>query len=192
MFSHFDELHFGITVVAAFGVGRVVPESEDPLRFRFSEVLDEPLGHLAVGGAIEIVGVQADDVDVTVVEGIEGLRFRRHAAGLAFSGAHVGIIVGTYFGFAIGRLALMIAHGGPANFVLKSLLIRFEKLVLKLSVSSRGCKPCLPREGKSRWVLPQCMFAWKSGHQVDVVFRCRSLPPPRCGWGSLCQFQDEW
>ena len=49
--AHLDEFGFGVGVVAALGVGRVVPEGDEPGLGGAGEVVGQPLGHRAGAGA---------------------------------------------------------------------------------------------------------------------------------------------
>ncbi len=75
-----------VGVVGAFGVGGMMEEDDDPVAGGGCEIGAEPLRHGAVRVARAVVGIQADEVDVGVIEGIISLGARRNTAGLAHRG----------------------------------------------------------------------------------------------------------
>lgn len=68
-------------------------EGDDEVGFRFLKISFEPLGHRSRGAAIEVMGIQTDKVDLSIVEGIVCFFSGWETAGFAFGGANVGIII---------------------------------------------------------------------------------------------------
>ena len=71
-----------VRVVRAFGVGRMMTVGDAPVLAVGSEIGLEPPEHQAVGRAIAVGRVEADEMDVGVIERIVGLRPGHHAASL--------------------------------------------------------------------------------------------------------------
>ena len=68
-------------------------EGDDPVAGGRCEVGAEPLGHGTVGVARAIVGIEADEVDVGVIEGIISLSPGGDAAGLTHRGQAEDVVV---------------------------------------------------------------------------------------------------
>ena len=117
--AHLDEVRFGVRVVRALGVGGVVPVSDRPVGRVGGEIVLQPGGHGPGGRTAGGERVQADEVDVAVVEGVVGLRAGGDAACLAGGGHGVVEVVdrhataGRRFVVAAGREQDGLAqHGG--------------------------------------------------------------------------------
>ena len=68
-------------------------EGDDEVGFRFLKISFEPLGHRSGGTAVEVMGIETDEVDLSVVEGIVCFFSGWETAGFAFGRANVGIII---------------------------------------------------------------------------------------------------
>ena len=110
---HLDQCGFRIGVVAPLGVGRVMPEGDQPILRRVVEVGTQPVGHRPGCGAARSHRVQADEVNVAVVERVVILRARSDSAHFSVLGQREDLVVGNG-GWRRGRLVrLVIANGGP-------------------------------------------------------------------------------
>ena len=64
-------------------IRRVMPEGDDPILLRRGEVMGQPGHHRAARGVVGKIGIQADEMDVRVIEGVIIFRAGREAAALA-------------------------------------------------------------------------------------------------------------
>lgn len=94
MRAHFDQLLLAIAVVGAFGVGRMMEISEDPVGLGPFQIHLEPAGHDAGGFAIEIMGIEADAVDPAIIKRVISLGARGKPACLRARGQHISVKVG--------------------------------------------------------------------------------------------------
>jgi hypothetical protein len=132
--AHLREVLLAVGVVAALGVGRVVPEGDEPVGPGLVEIGPEPLGHRRGGLAVEIVGIEADEVYVAVVEGIVGLGAGGDAARFAAGRDRVGVVVGPDAGGAARGVPLVVAHRGPADRMAERGVVGLEEAALELVV----------------------------------------------------------
>lgn len=72
-----------IRVVRTLGVGRVVPEGDGPFLLVGIEISGEPLGHGTRGAARRVVGIEADEMGIGVIERIVGAHTGGEAAAFA-------------------------------------------------------------------------------------------------------------
>jgi hypothetical protein len=96
-----------VGIVRALGVGRVVPEGDHPFGIGSKEVVFQPFQHGAADGAVAVMGIEADEMHIAVVEGIIKLAARGIAADFARRRQREDIEIGR----AVGTV--VIAHGGP-------------------------------------------------------------------------------
>ena len=122
-----------VGVVAAFGVGRVVPEGDQPGLVGGGQVRLQPRPHRRAPRARRDHGVQGHEVDVAVVERIVELGARGQATGLAPGGHAEALQVGG----AIDRAAevrLVVADGRPEENLPEHLRVKVEHRALELLV----------------------------------------------------------
>ena len=131
---HLDELHLGVRVVRAFAVGRMVPIGDDPVLPRGGEICPEPGHHRTVGRAIGLEGIQDDEVDVAVVEGVEGLGAGGNAAGLTVPWEREDVVVGPGLGGGVGGRAVVVAKSRPEHRLSEHRRVHVEDSRLILSV----------------------------------------------------------
>ena len=84
--AHLLEFGLRVRIMRALAVGRMVPVGNEPLLGVGTQVGLQPRQHRPTGRAVTIRRIQADKVDVGIVEGIVRFSARGHAAGLPLLG----------------------------------------------------------------------------------------------------------
>ena len=113
--AHVGHPTVGVGVVRPLAVGRMVPVGDHPVAAVGGEVGGQPGEHGAGGRAVALEGVEADEVEVAVVERVVGLGPRRHAARLGGPRQGEDVVVGTGLGGGVGAGAVVVAEGGPQH-----------------------------------------------------------------------------
>ena len=116
----------GVRVVEVLAVRRLVPVGDDPRLGVAGQIVGEPLelGGGGSGAAAVVVGVQADEMDVGVVERVVVLAAGGRAAAFALRGHAVNAPVGA------GGHAVMVAAGREDRRVLEDVGIDVEDSAL--------------------------------------------------------------
>ena len=133
---HIDEAALAVGIVRALRVGRMMEERDDPVARRRREIGLEPLGHGAVGRARRVLGVEAHEVNVRVVERVVRLGARGDAAGLAARGQREDVIVDAGLRDGIGAVTIVIAESGPKGRGAERLGIDLEERFLVIGVGA--------------------------------------------------------
>ncbi len=68
--AHLDELVLDVAVVGSLGVGRVMPEGDQPLGIVPGEVPEQPVGHRADPAPFLVVAIEADEMNGAEIERI--------------------------------------------------------------------------------------------------------------------------
>ena len=131
--AHLDEIGAEVGVVRAEGVGRLVPEGDDPILLRGHQVLLQPGEHGRAGRAIRGRRIQADEMDVRVVEGVVTLVAGGDAARLAVAREVEDFEVGKLFHFTVG-IDVVVADGGPGHGLPQQLRVGIEDAALILAI----------------------------------------------------------
>ena len=143
--AHFDQLAFGVGIVAAFGIGRVVEHDNDPGLGGGCEVESQPCSHRAVfvdssGGRIihspaAGLRVEVDEVDVAVVKAVIVFGAAVHSAALAQGGEGEHVEVGSGASGAV-NIGIVVAQGGPQRHFAEGGRINVEEARFVFGVSA--------------------------------------------------------
>ena len=111
-------------------------KGDEEVGLGFFEVCFEPLGHFSAGASVEVVGVEADEVDAAEVKRVVGFFSRGESACFCIGGADVGVVVGADTGCAFGGPPFVVPHGGPANRIAQGGLVHGKKAAVEFLVGA--------------------------------------------------------
>ena len=131
--AQLHQVTFGVGVVGALGVERVMEEDDDPFLHRFREIVLQPARHRARSRAPAGHGVEADEVDVAMIERVIFFTAGRHAAGLAVDREREDVEVGKVGGGG-GLRRFVVAESRPEELVAQRGRIHVEDGRLMLGV----------------------------------------------------------
>src|SRR5437763_5199420 len=106
--AHLLEFGLRVGIVRALAVGGMVPVGNEPLLGVGIQIGLQPRQHRPTGRAVTVGGIQADKVDVGIVEGVVGFSARGHAAGLPALGQGEDVIVGATLTRRVGTVGVMV------------------------------------------------------------------------------------
>src|SRR6266446_3737018 len=99
----------------ALAVGGMVPVGNEPLLSVGTQVGLQPRQHRPTGRAIDVSRIQADKVDVGIVEGIVGFGAGGYPAGLPTLRQGKDVIVGATLTRRVGTVRVMVTEGRPQH-----------------------------------------------------------------------------
>ena len=135
---HLDQLRLRVRIVRAFRVRRVMPEGDNPVLRRRSEIGLEPSEHRASRSADRCHRIKADEMNAPVVKRVIFLRARGHAARLGGCRQVEDAEIRRRADVRIRVLRrLVIADGGPQHRLPQISRIHVEHRSLILRVGAR-------------------------------------------------------
>ncbi len=189
--AHVDQAALNVRIVRAFGVRRVMEEGDDPVGRRRREIVFEPGRHRFVDRAVDVVGIEADEVDVGVVERVIRFRARGDAARFAGRRQREHVIVRTGEAAGAGGLAVVISERRPQHPRPQLLGIHIENRRLVLLIGSVGVRVVTEHQpqvgpiasGKARHKCRARRAHPSSRCRNHRGSRCESVPCCRGGGG---------
>ena len=115
-----------------------MPVRDDPLGVGGQQVVDEPREHRPVGRSIALVRVEADEVDVAVVERVVRLGVGRNAAAFALCREREDLVVRSGLCGRIRRDAVVISERRPQHRRREDAWVRVEHGGLVFSLGAVG------------------------------------------------------
>ena len=131
---HFDQFSFRVGIMRALGVRWVVPESDDPVLYSRSQIGLQPGQHRTARLPRGRHGIEGDEMNAAVIEGIIFLRAGRSAAGLSVGGEIEDLKVGNRERGVRQLGGLVIADRRPEDGLTQKTRIHVEHRRLEFRV----------------------------------------------------------
>ena len=114
-----------------------MPDRNQPIGRVGRKILLKPSVHSPVNRQTCLKGIQAEDMDVSVIDAVVSLRSRCHATAFCIGWEGKDIIVGPSLSGTVGTISLVVAVAGEPGGLAKYFRIDIEHSLLKLFIRSR-------------------------------------------------------